>query len=224
MSDEDRKQEEKKSQALNESILFIFGCISDSIQADLKWISAYSWEKYPRDIKAACNIYRTQYSKTTKSNNSNEYNTKQDKDEDDDKKKDGFVTAHISMNSATNIVAVHALNESMWKMTDDDNIGSLVGEEDLICTHFDRLHLEESDDEYDYKYDSVESINTPMVKTVSDKHTDKFVFNDAEELFPLSPQNEPMFCPTMHPANPMLETMEVEQDTDIKHLLQNDVQ
>ena len=84
-------------------------------------------------------------SKTTKSNNINEGNTKQqDEDDDDEEKKDGFVTAHILMNSAANILAVHASNESMWETTDDDNIGSLVGEEYFICSHFDGPHLGES--------------------------------------------------------------------------------
>ena len=93
------------------------------------------------------------------------------------------------MNSASNILAVHTLNESMWETTDDDNIGSLVSKEDLICNHFDGLHLDESDGEYDYEYDSNESINTPMAETVADKDSNKFLFNDAEELFviPLRP-------------------------------------
>ena len=99
----------------------------------------------------------------------------------------------------------------------------MVGKEDLIYAHFDRPHLEESDDEYDYEYDSNESIDTPMVETVADKHTDKFVFNNVEELFP-SPHNEPMFHPTMHPANSMLETTEAEHDTYIKNHLQHDDQ
>ena len=104
----------KKSQALDESILFIFGCNSDAMRANLKQMSAFSWDKYPRDIKAACNIYRTQYSKTTKSNNSNEGNTKQDKDDADEEKKYEFVTAHILViNSTANMLAVHDLNESM---------------------------------------------------------------------------------------------------------------
>ena len=63
--------------------------------ADLKRMSAFSEDEYPWDIKAACNIYYTQYSKITKSKNSNEGSTKQGKDEDDEEKKDGFVTAHI---------------------------------------------------------------------------------------------------------------------------------
>ena len=69
--------------------------------------------------------------------------------------------------------------------TDDDDIGSLVSKEDLICAHFDKLHLEEADVEYDYD-DSDESIDTSLVETVMDKHTAKFVFDDAAELF-LSP-------------------------------------
>ena len=110
-------------------------------------MSSYAQEKYPRDIKAACNLYHTQYLKTTKSNDKNEgsTNTKQDKDEDDDNK-DGFVTAHISMDSAANILAVHALNECMWETTDDDDIGSLVGKEDLACCHFLVPPLEESEE------------------------------------------------------------------------------
>ena len=127
------------------------------------------------------------------------------------------------MNSAANILAVHASNESMWETTDDDNIGSLVSKEDLICSHFDGNHLGESEDEYDYEYDSNKSNDTTVAKTVADEHTDKFVFDDAEELFP-SPHNKPIFHPTMHPAKPVLETLEAEQDADIKHHLQHDDQ
>ena len=67
----------------------------------------------------------------------------------------------------------------MWETTNDDDIGSLIGKEDLICAHFDKHHLEESDVEYDYD-DSDESIETPLVETVTDEHTSKFVFDDAE--------------------------------------------
>ena len=77
MSVEDRKAEEKKAQAPDESMLFIFGCNSDAMRADLKNMSSYAQEKYAQDIEAVCNIYCTEYSKTTKSNNSNEGNTKQ---------------------------------------------------------------------------------------------------------------------------------------------------
>ena len=83
------------------------------------------------------------------------------------------------MNSAANILAMHASNESMWEMTDDDNICSLVGKENLISSHFYGPHLGESEDKYDYEYDSNKSSNTPMVKTVADKHTDRFVFDNA---------------------------------------------
>ena len=46
-----------------------------------------------------------------------------------------------------------------------------------------------------------------MVEKIADKHTDKFLFDNAEELFS-SPHNEPKFDPTMHPAKPVLETTE----------------
>ena len=126
------------------------------------------------------------------------------------------------MRSSANMLAMHASNECMWETTDYDNIGSLFGKEDLICTHFYELHLEESDDEYDYD-DSDESIDTPLVKKVADKHTDKFVFDHAEELLPSPPHDEPKFCTTIHPTNPMLGTTEAEQDTHLEHLLQHDV-
>ena len=59
-----------------------------------------------------------------------------------------------------------------------------------------------------------------MAKTVED-NTDKFVFDNAEELFP-SPHTEPTFHQAMHLTKPVLETPEVEQDTDIKYHLQHD--
>ena len=40
-------------------MLFVFGCASEEIKKDLKFMSAYTEEKYPQNIKAACNIYCT---------------------------------------------------------------------------------------------------------------------------------------------------------------------
>ena len=60
MSAADHKAEEKKLQDLYESMLFILGYNSDVMRADLKKISSYAQEKYPRDIEAACNLYCTQ--------------------------------------------------------------------------------------------------------------------------------------------------------------------
>ena len=37
------------------------------------------------------------------------------------------------MNSAAAILVAHASNDYMWETIDDNNIGSLVGEEDLMC-------------------------------------------------------------------------------------------
>ena len=79
MSVEDCKAAKKKSQGLDESMLFILRCNSYAMQADLKKMISYAQEKYPRDIKAAYIIYCTKYSKTTKSNNNNEGNTKPNK-------------------------------------------------------------------------------------------------------------------------------------------------
>ena len=84
-------------------------------------------------------------------------------------------------------------------MTNDDNIGLLVGEDYLICSNFGTTHLEKLEDEYDYMYNLDQTNNTPMVKTVEKENTDIFVFDDAEELFPL-PQIEPTLQPPMHPA------------------------
>ena len=127
------------------------------------------------------------------------------------------------MDSAANMLAVHGSNKSMWETTDDDNIGLLVGEDDLIFSHFATTLLEELEDEYDYMYDLDQTSNMPMVKTVEEEHMDKFVFNDAEELFP-STHIEPTLQPPMYPTKPVFNTPEAEQDTDIKHYLQHDNQ
>ena len=47
------------------------------------------------------------------------------------------------MDISTNMMTVHTLNESMWETTDYDNIGSLVGEDNLICCNFNTPLLEE---------------------------------------------------------------------------------
>ena len=117
-------------------------------------MSAFSKDKYPQNIELACNMYHIRYSKTDESDsNGNKGNDKgQDKnndDDDNDEKKDRLVSAHISMDSAAAILTAHASNDSMWETTDDDDIGSLVGEEDLVCCHFNVPHLEELDEECD---------------------------------------------------------------------------
>ena len=50
------------------------------------------------------------------------------------------------------------------------------------------------------------------------------MFDDAEELFPSPAHSEPNLCTTVQPTDPMLGTTEAEQDTDIEHNLQHNVQ
>ena len=152
MGDDNHADLEKWANDLDMKMLFINGRNSDDMQTDLNQVSAYSQDKYPQNIQVACNIYCTQYSKTNKSNNnSNEGNKKgQDKNNDDDnndEKKDGLISAHISMDSVAAILAAHSLNDIMWEMTNDDNIGLLIGKKDLVCCHFDVPHLKKSEEE-----------------------------------------------------------------------------
>ena len=90
----------------------------------------FSQNKYPQNIKSACNIYCTQYSETDKSNNNrDEVNDKgQDNNnyDNDDEKKDYLINAHTSMDSTAAILVAHVSNDSMWDTTHDD-IGSLAG-------------------------------------------------------------------------------------------------
>lgn len=51
------------------------------------------------------------------------------------------------MNSAVAMIAAHGLDEIRWEPTDDDDLESLVGEEDLVCCHFDMGSIKETDDE-----------------------------------------------------------------------------
>ena len=150
-----------------------------------------------------CNIHCSQYTKTNKSDNSNKVNTKsQDKDNDDDEKKDGLDSAHISMENVATIPAIHTLNDIMWEKTDDDDIGLLVGKEDLVCCRFNTPHLEESDNKYDSMSKLDQTSNAPMVKTVEEEHAEKFLFNNAEELFPLA-NIKPTLQPAMHTTEPV---------------------
>ena len=41
--------------------------------------------------------------------------------------------AHLPMDSAAVILAAHALDSTPWEITDNKNIGLLVGKEDLFC-------------------------------------------------------------------------------------------
>ena len=41
--------------------------------------------------------------------------------------------AHLPMDSAGVILAAHASDNTPWEIMDNNNIGLLVGEEDLFC-------------------------------------------------------------------------------------------
>lgn len=60
MNKADCEKWEKKANELDMSILFVFGCASNKIQKNLKHMSAYAEDRYPQNIKTACNIYSTQ--------------------------------------------------------------------------------------------------------------------------------------------------------------------
>ena len=127
------------------------------------------------------------------------------------------------MDSAANMLAMHASNKRMWETIDDDNIGLLVGEDNLICCHFNTPQLEESEDEYDSMSDLDQASNTPMVRTVEEEHVNKFVFDNAEELFP-STHIKPTLQPPIHPNELVFDKPKVDSATDMEHHLQHDNQ
>ena len=47
-----------------------------------------------------------------------------------------LVSAHITMESWTDILAANSYNDAMWEIIDDDDIGSLAGLEELICWYY----------------------------------------------------------------------------------------
>lgn len=118
------------------------------------------------------------------------------------------------MDSDATILAVHNLNDNMWETTNDNNISLLFVKEDLVCCQFDTPHLEESDNEYDVMLKLKQISNSPMIKTVEEEHAEKFVFYNAEELFP-SINIEPILQPTVHNTKPVLETPDVESSTSM---------
>ena len=106
MGNNNRAKWEKKANELDKSMMFIFGCENKEMGKDLKRMSAYNNEQYPRNIKTACHIYHTQYKKTKGKNNEKENNTNQKSSDDDDNDntdddgngdKDGLISTHLTM-------------------------------------------------------------------------------------------------------------------------------
>ena len=95
----------------------------------------------------------------------------------DNSNKDGFVRVHL-INNTADMLAV----DGSWEPTEDDDLELLVGEEDLICCHLTMDPIEESDDK-DLSI-SDETACEPHVEILEEEVTSKFVYEDAEELFP----------------------------------------
>ena len=82
------------------------------------------------------------------------------------------------INNAANMLVVNGY----WEQTEDDGVESLVDKEDLMCCH---LMMDPFDDSDDKEFSvSDETTYEPLVETVDEEATSKFVYKDAEELFP----------------------------------------
>ena len=106
-------------------------------------------------------------------------------DGDDEKSKTGFVGIHVVKNAA-DVLAV----EDFCEPGEDDG-ESLVDKEDVMCCHLTPYSYCDSDDEdFPISHDihnnpTVERTDVEfIVETVDDEFTPKFVYEDAEELFP----------------------------------------
>ena len=59
MDNGDYAKWEKKANELDKSMMFVFGCENKEMGKDLKCMSTYNNEQYPRNIKVAYHIYQT---------------------------------------------------------------------------------------------------------------------------------------------------------------------
>ena len=102
--DEQKRDEwEKKANELNKSMVFVFGCKKNEMRKDLKRMSAYNNEQYPQTIETACHIYKTQYKKRSgKNNKKGNDNSQKNSDEDNNDKKEGLISAHLTMEDKDN--------------------------------------------------------------------------------------------------------------------------
>ena len=113
-----------------------------------------------------------------------EYESNNDGDEsdgngdesDDDSNEDRFVGMHLINNAADMLVV-----DGSWEPTEDDDLESLVSEEDLVCCHLTMDPIEESDDKDLSKSDKTTC--EPIVEIVEEEVNSKFVYDDTEELF-----------------------------------------
>ena len=110
------------------------------------------------------------------------------------------------MDSAAAMLAAHGSNDTIWKTTDDDDIGLLVSEEDLVCYHFNVPPIKKSEAEsYDmFKPDNI--MSKQVVETVEEECTSTFVFDDAEELFLTVKVH--VKAPNMDCAKPLVDNIE----------------
>ena len=85
-------------------------------------------DSFPRELERCCSIHIVAFTKGNKQ--PNDGNGKHDYDAtNNEERKDCFISAHITMDSAAVILVAHASNDSMWETTDNNNIGLLVDKE-----------------------------------------------------------------------------------------------
>ena len=88
MNKNDKDKWEKKANELDKSMVSVFGCKNNEMCKDLKPMSAYNNEQYPRTIEAAYHIYQTQYKKRSgKNNEKGNDNSQKNGDEDNSDEK-----------------------------------------------------------------------------------------------------------------------------------------
>ena len=97
--------------------------------------------------------------------------------------------------------------------TDDDDLELLVGEEDLVCCHLTMDPIEESDDEDLSELNEISC--EPIVETVKEESTSKFVYYDTEELFPA--RRVHIDTPTINDTQPYMDSIEPMFDEHNKH-------
>lgn len=121
---------EKQEDELTMSCIYIRNCNNQKMLETLLTQFGFGNDDFPWELERCCSICSTAFKngkkQPTKGKNDDDVNNSEDG-------KDGFVSAHSTMNNAEEILAVHASNKRMWENIDNNNNGLLVGKEDLVC-------------------------------------------------------------------------------------------
>ena len=122
---------ENKVDELNMAFLYVRNCNIPKMLEMLLTQFGLGIDNFPRTLEQCCSIHTTTFKQGTKEPNggSNDDNATNN----EDRTNNSLIGAHLTMDSAPLILAAHASNNTLWEITDNNNIGLLVGKEDMAC-------------------------------------------------------------------------------------------